>query len=247
MNAERIKLISLNIERDWHYDRVLPFLKMEQPDVVCLQEVLDRDVERFKRELRMSGIFAPGAIANKGRGTQSLAKARVCDGNAIFTSLPVLDACERKYCGCSDSATVSPESIHWHKLLLAVRLRKGENTFTVATTHFTWTPDGQPDDAQRRDLKALLRALEQFPDIVLCGDFNAPRGREIWTALAARYRDNIPSEYTTSLDQKLHMTPGLRYVVDGLFTTPYYRCSQTRLQCNVSDHCAIVSIIERIG
>ena len=34
-----MKLISLNIELNRHHDLVLPFLKKEKPDVICLQEL----------------------------------------------------------------------------------------------------------------------------------------------------------------------------------------------------------------
>ena len=81
----------------------------------------------------------------------------------------------------------------------------------------------------------------------MCGDFNAPRGGEIFSALATRWHDNIPGTYHTSLDLSLHKAgkvDGERLatlMVDGLFTTPGYRTSRVELVPGVSDHCAIVA------
>jgi exonuclease III len=39
MKKELTKIISLNIEEDKHLERVLPFFKHQQADVILLQEV----------------------------------------------------------------------------------------------------------------------------------------------------------------------------------------------------------------
>ncbi len=52
-----MKLISLNIELNRHHELVLPFLKSQNADVVCLQELLEEDFEMYKRELGMNGVY----------------------------------------------------------------------------------------------------------------------------------------------------------------------------------------------
>lgn len=252
MSAERIKLISLNIERDLHYETVLPFLKAEAADVVCLMEVLDRDIERFKRELGMEAQYVPIAKADKGRHAEKLAKLGVLTGTAIFTALPREGAGVFYYYGTAEQVPSITDPLpagrydHSRGAFLSARVVKGGAQYTIGTTHFTWTPDGSASEAQRQDMNKLLEILAQFPDIVFCGDFNAPRGGEIWAELARRYADNIPLEYQSSLDQDLHAVHGLMHMVDGLFSSPEYRCTDTRLQCGLSDHCAVVSMIERV-
>ncbi len=88
----------------------------------------------------------------------------------------------------------------------------------------------------------LLDAEEGF---VLCGDFNAPRGGEIFSELAARYRDNIPAQYTTSIDASLHRAGDLQLMVDGIFTTPEYQASSVLLHSGVSDHYAVTADITK--
>ncbi len=137
-----MKLISINIEINRHYDTVLNFLKKEKPDVVCLQEVLE-------------------------------------------------------------------------------------------------------DDLPFQVVDFLLKSLDSMPEFVLCGDTNAPRGNETFSRLATKYKDNIPAEYKTSIDQKLHRVKGIMFMVDGLFTTSSCIASNVRLQDGVSDHMAVLAEIEK--
>ena len=52
-----MKLISLNIELNRRYKTVLPFLKREKPDIICLQEVLEEDFNYLKNEINMDGTL----------------------------------------------------------------------------------------------------------------------------------------------------------------------------------------------
>jgi len=248
-----IKLISLNIERDQHYETALPFLKAEQADVICLQELLDRDVERFKEELGMDGLYAPTGVADRGRNTEALAAAGVCMGTGLFSRLPLSEARVLYYHGTPEKvpSSMDPVSSGWHEnfngILLAGTIEHKGASVTVGTTHFTWTPDGSVSEGQRQDIQVFLEKMREFPDIVFCGDFNAPRGGEIWGELASRYKDNIPVEYRTSIDPNLHIVKDLPHLVDGLFSSPKYLVSDVRLVEGVSDHKAVVGFIERIN
>ncbi|MEA2056412.1 MAG: hypothetical protein U9O78_01685, partial [Patescibacteria group bacterium] len=52
-----MKLISVNIEGDKHLDKVLPFLKKEQANVICLQEIYEHQQKNFEKELKMNSFF----------------------------------------------------------------------------------------------------------------------------------------------------------------------------------------------
>ncbi len=242
-----IKLISLNIERDQHYDTVLPFLKAEQADVVALEEVLERDVERFKKELGMAdALFVPLGIPDKGRNVEPLVATREQEGILLLSRLPMEERGHIFYCSCGDPEAVSLWSVHGHLVVLWIQVEREGKMYTIATTHLTWTPNGESNDIQRRDVQQMLKVLEPFHEIVLCGDFNAPRGRETWERVALRYTDNIPQNYTTSIDPKLHVVHGLQYVVDGMFSTPEYKVFDVRLVEGVSDHKAVVGYLSKL-
>ena len=249
-----IKLVSVNIELDNHLDRVGGFLRQEKPDVVCLQEAYQEHIEDFAKELGMHSAFAP--MSNIGKGERALYTMPPFFpyGVGILSALPIQDIQTPYYRGTEEDAKTKPFSGNSkddaHPLLY-VTVQKESKDFTIGTTHFTWSPDGRADDVQRRDIENLLSIVEGIPEFILCGDFNAPRGGEIFDAIAHRYTDNIPAEYTTSIDLELHRDrEKMRHkplMVDGLFTTPQYECSNVRLVRGVSDHCAIVAEVRKVS
>lgn len=240
-----MKLISVNIAGHKFIDRVIPFLASAAADVICLQEVFERDFNVLKEKLNMSGDFVAMTLITE--ASQTLTGSVGILGIGVLTKLQARDAQKLYYYGDGENVPVKADNQKdIYRVLLHAILSKGAEKFAVGTTHFTWTPDGEADDLQREHLKGLLKILDTIPEIILCGDFNAPRRREIFSALAKRFRDNIPQEYETSLDGDLHYAgPQLKVMVDGLFTTPEYRAEKVELVNGVSDHCAIVANIYR--
>lgn len=246
---DSIKLVSMNIELAKHLDAALSFLKREKPNVVCLQEVYEPDLAMFAREFTMEASFGPMSLIGRVEYTKP---PFIPYGVGMLSALPVQRVSLEYYRSDEGEArkrlfeNTSRDDPH---PLLCMSIKKGNENFVVGTTHFTWSPKGEPDDLQRSDLKNLLDILQKFPEIVLCGDFNAPRGKETFDTLAKRYKDNIPSHYFTSIDANLHRDGkkmrGQSLMVDGLFTSPQYQCMNVRLQEGVSDHMAIVAEIRR--
>ena len=238
-----VKLIDLNIEGSKHLDLVLSFLEKEEPDVFCAQELFESDVPLLKAKLGMECAFAPMC-----RWSQDGDKSTPINfGVGIFSREPMRNVSISYYVGDANSLPLhtrgDPETVY-HTFLSGEMLKDGQ-TFAVGTTHFVWTPNGKADDRQRMALIPFLKAVGSRPEIIFSGDFNAPRGEEIFGAIAARYKDNIPPEYKTSIDGNIHRSGHLLYIVDGLFTTPGYVAEDTRLVDGLSDHMAIVSRIRR--
>ncbi|MCX6735482.1 MAG: endonuclease/exonuclease/phosphatase family protein [Candidatus Parcubacteria bacterium] len=249
-NSSSIHFVSVNIERDKHYDTVLHFLKEQNADVVCLQEVFERDIPMFEKELGMKGFFAqmfqwPDSFDNP---TEIISM-----GVAMFTKLPVEKTLLQYYKGDAKDIPVYVKYVEGGEdtvacVLLSLVVNVDGISYTLGTTHFTWTPHGNTDDRQRLDLKNLLIKMEEFKDgIVFAGDFNAPRGEEVFDGLARLFKDNIPVEYITSLDQKFHRNPDAvkELMVDGLFSTPEYEVSDVSLRFGISDHGAMVADISK--
>lgn len=238
--SEPLKMISLNCEGEKHWQRILPMVKKFQPDALCFQEVLQKDLSMLKSEFGMDGVFAP--IANLAPGGLW--------GVCILTKLPFEDANYAYYKGSGDHIphfTNDGEPNSVNRVLVTLRAEKDGLTYSLATTHFTWSFNGETIDEQRRDFQKLSQHLEQIPEVILCGDFNAPRGREIFGLLAERYTDNIPADVTSSLDPQLHRAGHKHLLVDGLFTSPVYKAEHVEMVCGVSDHCGIQASIQKVG
>lgn len=245
-----MKLVSLNIECNKHYERFLPFLKKENPDVICLQEVLEEDFEFIKKELGCQGIFKPFeyVVSPHPNYVNLLGKKF---GNAIF-SKNIIDSGYFFYWGLEENCRVSYEEYRQRRedlrsyVLMWVDIQdESGKTYRYVTTHFPVTKEGESTPHQLEILEPFFRKLDEFGEFVLCGDFNAPRGKETFTRLSKKYTDNIPDTYVTSIDQHLHRMKNIQFMVDGLFTTPKYIASDVSLIDGVSDHMAIVATINR--
>jgi endonuclease/exonuclease/phosphatase family metal-dependent hydrolase len=237
-----LKLLTLNIERDLHLDRVLEALTTQSPDVACLQEVLECDCDELARAGGYAFKFAPAAIKHRAFGD----KRTVREGIAIFTRIPA-----RTYTAAYYSADavlrVFREPADSRQVLLAAELEHEGKPYRVITTHFTWSPDGQISDAQREDFERLKRALTPYSGFVLCGDFNAPRGREMFSRFEQELRltDQLPAGITTTIDPKHHRAGALQLVVDTIFTTHDYEAQGVEVLEGLSDHKGILATVRR--
>lgn len=243
-----MKLISLNIELNRHYKTVLDFIKKEIPDVICFQELLEDDFEYFKKEFAMEGVFRVCSlvkplvhtdIAGKRQGVAIFSKKIINSGSIFY------EGSEENLCVPTGDNT-KDQNIYKNRSLVWAEIEDiNKKTYKYITTHLPATRKGESSPYQLEVLDLLLKELNSFSEFVLCGDMNAPRGKETFSRLESKYKDNIPKEYKTSIDQKLHRAKGLQLMVDGLFTTPKYKTSKVRLVDGISDHMAIVAEIEK--
>ena len=239
-----LTLCNINIERSRHLARVTALLSRTAPDVVCLQELIEDDISGLCSVLGYPHHLYVPMMQHPGEG-----QVRFC-GVAILSRFPLLAPEIVRYAGGGSGSdrydlSTADGKVRTSRYAVAIAaVAMGDSRFTVGCTHFPWTPDGSPSDHQRRACDQLLAVLGQR-ELVLCGDFNAPRGGEIFTRLAARWHDNIPASYVTSIDPELHKAGPLQLMVDGVFSTPEYRIRNVVLHQGVSDHCAITGEVAR--
>lgn len=233
---DSLKIVSLNIEQDKHFDRIIPFFKECQPDVILMQEVLLEGIPFLEQTLRMNHSVA---ILNTYRGIEN-SKLGLVTFSALGTN---------SYSIYYRGDPLSPPEIEKGKgqaanlarAILVTELVKSGHPYRMINTHFTWTPDGHPSERQYVDVDVMLQHLSKIPEFVLCGDFNAPRGKPIFDKIASKYKDNIPPHITTTIDKNLHRAGDLNLVVDGIFTTPRYQVDSVEIISGLSDHCAILA------
>lgn len=236
------RLVSLNVERSNHLDRFIPFLAAQSPDVVCLQELVERDIPRIQAETGLAyGHFAPMALHPLDRqiyGVGILARhpfeatdSGVYAGGGTGMQLFDRSTEESKYATC-------------RFLMVRAKLGGPGRGITVATTHFPWTPDGTPRPFQTEAVERLIGLLKG--PLVLTGDFNAPRGGPVFASLAKVWKDCIPSDVETSIDPELHRAGPLQLMVDGLFATAEYRAENVTMHAGLSDHQGITATISKV-
>ncbi len=244
-----MKLVSLNIENNLHTETVLPFLKNEKADIICLQELLEEDFDFFKQELGLEGVYRPWSYWKSQNYPTLIGKKQ---GLGIFSKNIIISG-SIFYYGKEENILKSFDEYMDNKDLQKnyafawVDIKSTEGIiYKFATTHLPVTEQGVSSPFQLEVLDLFLEQINKLGEFVLCGDMNAPRGNETFSRLAKKYKDNIPLEYKTSLDQNLHKVKGLQYMVDGLFTTPSYKAQNVKLVDGISDHMAIVAEINKL-
>jgi endonuclease/exonuclease/phosphatase family metal-dependent hydrolase len=237
-----MRLLSLNIETDKHLERFVPYVKDKNLDVIVMQEVLDKDLADLENAFDMQSLFTPLNYLCREKDNPQL-------GIATFTKLPITKHFDNYYYG--DAANLpsiqhgEPEKMA--RAISVTEVLKDGVYYCIVNTHFTWSPHGKPNKVQHRDLERMLASLEKIPELILCGDFNAPRGTAIFDIIASRYKDNIPAHVTTTLDKNWHYAGELKLVVDGIFTTPTYQVDTIKIVNDLSDHCGLLAEISKIN
>ncbi|MES2409438.1 MAG: endonuclease/exonuclease/phosphatase family protein [Patescibacteria group bacterium] len=235
-----MKLIQINIEFDKHLDLVNNLIKKENPDVVCMQEVLEGDFEKIKSIYNMHGVFNAMCInKDQKQGSAIFCKRKITTSNVEYYLKPTEEV-------LSDIKGETPMS-GAHCSLLSVEIIHDDQIFNIITTHFpVHYPGSEVSDFQRECFKKMDAILKTKKDFILTGDTNCPRGTEIFDTLAKDYKDNVPQDSVTTIDEKLHRAGFLPYVVDCMFTTPEYKVTNIKLVDGVSDHLGIVAEIEKV-
>lgn len=244
-----MKIISINIERDLHTDTVVPFLKKEAPDVVCMQELFEDQIDLYQKELQMNYIYKPMNLWDSSKRCKENKGFRKF-GIAIFAKY-IKESKAEYIVGREDdlkihvSSTRVEDRNNVNSLVMWAKILINDREYNIANTHFTWTYEGLATDFQIEDAKKLINILDSnLDEFILAGDTNAPRGRATFDMIANKFKDNIPQEYETSLDQNLHRVKGLIYVVDCFFTKGDIKVKNVKLVDGVSDHMAVVGEVD---
>mgnify|MGYP001334748269 CR=1 FL=1 len=227
-----IKLITLNVEGKKHLKKIISFLTKESPEVICLQELFQTDFKKIKEELKTEGIFYPmyerKDTTNYGSGTI---------GVGIITKLPFTNQKGTYYIDGINDQSMTP------RVLVSTTILKNNKEYNIGTTHFEWTPNSQPSERQRKAASKIIEIISKYPKFILCGDFNAPRGGEIYTSFSKELKDNLPKEINSTLDPDHHPNGHLNIVVDTIFTKGNYKVTNIKTTQNLSDHKAIIGEI----
>ncbi len=239
-------LISVNIETDKHYKRIIPFITERNPEVICLQEAPESVLIHLKA-LGYSCSFLPMTKKVLEGGLEVI-------GVAIATKTPHA-ATQNYYHKPSDTLVTQTTATQVSDIFfgyLITTIRHEGKDFIIATTHLPDTKDGKEDEFQSAVVSVLIEKLKQEPPHCLCGDFNMPRGvNTLYSKMTELYTDTIPKEYASSLDRSLHRLGNIvldqpifeKYMVDYLFCQKPYEAETVELHFGVSDHAAITAKI----
>lgn len=230
-----LRIISINVEKDRHKEAVKKFLDQERAEVVCLMEVGEEDLTYFAGDKYKHISYIPNVRLGNG-GTVGVA----------MLSVPPLNNVEKIAYGSRKVLEFEKSNKGTH---LPVLILAEVDGYQIGTIHGTWTQGGGIDEVQRQDVASLLEILSGR-EHVLCGDFNIPRGNEMYQKLLGRYKDNIPSLIVSTIDPDLHYANKVErgkliLVVDYAWSSPGYSVQNLKIVSGISDHAGLVFEIEK--
>lgn len=214
------KLITYNIWHGKYLERVIDFLREEDADVICLQEVATKgqgvgpkDIniyEIIKSELGYAGVFAPMVEFDEGGGLYNFGLAILTKGKTLheethfyFRDFQRFEEWERN-------------RYRWPRAVLRADVGLQGERMTVFTTHFLVTPEASVTDYQLKAAYRLREYLDQYDNFILCGDMNTPFGTETYELLSEGLVDGSPVDKPT-LHPTIHRVGHLGYHVDYVF------------------------------
>lgn len=253
---DELRLLTLNAGRGFPgYNRTLNFLADHQADVVCLQDIRERQIaEAMSAAASTVRSFAPMAL-------HCIAGRWEPVGIAIISRFPFRSISSHAYVGAVEpvrriegmryaaDGNVRPVDLARvreteSRMALFVEIETGGRWYKVGTTHGVWTPRSAVDDHQRRCTARLVEIMRAHGSHVMAGDLNAARGGEVYRMIVGGgFTDNVPAAYTNSIDWEVRGETGPDILVDYLFTRGPYTVSDVELHFGVSDHAAVTGLV----
>lgn len=239
-----LTFFSLNLEADRHLIEVTEYLKKYHPDVVHFQEIYRVHAEEWGRQFGYHVCFAAHADYQV---TEHIFKPLGLWGVATLTKIKPIATVIPYYSAPPHTLPTDYCTLkEGHpRAIIIIKLQSDNKEYTFANTHFTWAMPDKADVEQAADFARLKVILEPYPSLVMSGDFNAPRESMVYRELATKYRSWVPEDVDTTLDPTYFRKPGLKLVVDHLFSTSDYKVADVEVITGLSDHCGIRASISK--
>lgn len=160
-----IKILSWNIWGGQFISEIISFLKSENPDIICLQEViedLDGDNNTAKTiadALGYEWVYAPIHEVDTHILFTRLESKRVMIGNAVLSKFKIISTKQH---------ILSPDK---RRIALEAVIQTDDGDLNIFSTHLTHTHQ-QPSALQDLQAKNLILSMPKHRALVM-GDFNA--------------------------------------------------------------------------
>ncbi|HXE10073.1 MAG TPA: endonuclease/exonuclease/phosphatase family protein [Verrucomicrobiae bacterium] len=245
-----LKCICLNL---WWGGNLFPaivdFLRTEDADIVCLQEVHDGHDPKLKDRLRSMDVlrdklgyayedFAESHLLR-------LPEGAIPSGNGVLSKFEIttrsktylFDSTQKEYMDVPEQWPIFP------RILEHVALATPAGEVNVFNMHGVWDLDGDNPSPQREVMfRRTLKAVEGKPNVILTGDTNATTGnplfKDVEKQLVSVFSDKLESTFNMRRKDK----PGYATAaVDHMFVSDSFEIiSKECPDVDVSDHKPLV-------
>lgn len=228
-----LKIVSWNIWYGKYFDQILTFLKKEDADIVCLQEIVAKKgattntASKIAKELGYKDFVFDFALEIEKEGE------KLDWGNAILSKFPITAS---KTHSLSEGAN--------RRIALLADIKVGEKTLHTMTTHLIHTHQ-QESPVRNEQADRLIESLPKGPTI-LTGDFNAlPQSYPIKKTSEVLVNTNNEETPTFSLFPEGCCPDKMKYRLDYIFISSDIKLTSFEVgDSKGSDHLPITANLE---
>jgi len=249
----RIKFVCLNLwEGGKLFDEIIEFLKVENADILALQEVHHstdpslekrwRSIELIQKELGYADYhFAPAFVFHD-------APDKTKSGNAVFSRFPIVSAKDAffdipyddNFLNIPDKYPFTPRNIE-HVVIDANGIE-----LNVFNTQGIWGWDGEDNDRRLKMGDVIADSVKDKKNVILAGDFNVKEDTKTMQKVETLLKNVFKGERTTSFNMKRKLGGHFgEAVVDMLFVSPNIKVLEHRCpDVDISDHLPLTALLE---
>jgi endonuclease/exonuclease/phosphatase family metal-dependent hydrolase len=249
----RLKLLNLNIYGGKYYDNLISFIKTNDFDIVCLQEVrggnysfAKTDIfKKLQEDLQMEAEFALTTNLKEDKSS--------CDGNAIYykKSLKAKNKQIISLYPYKETEPTETDFTTYPRNALSLDFEINGKTLSIINTQLSWNKIPKETAIQTRVGQKLLSFIKGIKnEYILVGDFNLEATSRMVSKFNAILRNlTLENKITNTLNPRTHRAQILfpkGLAVDFIFTTPTLKITDFKLvdSLDLSDHFGLSLIFE---
>jgi endonuclease/exonuclease/phosphatase family metal-dependent hydrolase len=251
--ALTIKIVSLNM---WVggklFPAILDFLKVQDADVVALQEVSNGNGAHLSDQYRSMEVLKDSL----GYPYQEFAQIFVLEtpegqiplGSAVLSKFP-LNVKPSRFFVEPDREVYQDLPEQWPlmpRMMQHVELNTPAGTIDLFNIHGVWDLAGDSASPARLKMKDIvLEEIKGRPKVLLTGDSNASQGNPIWQDVGRRLTNAMPGVDST-FNMRRKDSPGYATAaVDVLYVSPEIKVLAKAVpDVDISDHLPLVAELD---
>lgn len=262
----RIKLLTLNIFNGEHLDSALDFLKKENPDIFCLQEVHSSENKSLNKKYRALEIikeeFKTYFYYYSPEFFRDIEGNKVNHGHAVFSRFPQKKQNTVFYFGSYRLRAKESveEFLQTPRSLQFVEVDCGQFKLNTFNNHGIWGTDGRDNEDRLNMSKVIVEQIKDKKNVILAGDMNMDPDtgtfKNIEKYLVNIFKNELKSTFNLKIKQEAVKNKSYIYsnndlqgfsraAVDMILVSPNIKIVEKYCpQVDVSDHYPLVVVLE---
>jgi len=251
----KIKFICLNLWLGGKlFEPILEFIRKENPDILAVQEAYDAKGENLEERFRSVDVIKENCGFEyqffSATCDAVLPEGKIPAGNAIFSRLPIVKTDTifyhssfkevDSYEAPGGDYSQTPRNVQ-HAVIKA-----DDTELNIFNTQGVWGKDSEDNEDRLKMSRAIVGAVKDKPNAILCGDFNVFPNTETIRNIEKHMKNLFKDELKTTFNVKQKPNPIFaNFVVDMLFASNDLKVvDHYALNVDVSDHLPLVGVFE---